>query len=276
MIYLFTSIIGVIAGFVSGFFGIGGGIIFVPALLFLFEAQGFSRGDAMLLATGTSLFAVVMSTLSGIQRHGKMKHIKFAPLWAILLGVIISSAFGVVLTNEIGGNALRYLLVAFNIWAITRMLKKAFSKKESESNESTTPVSSNEITFKMKSLLFLLGITVGIQSAMLGVGGGVLVVPVLIALLRYPASNAVGTSIFVAFTASLVAVIFRALLSSVSIVAPAGTIGTVNFPLALAIGIPAILGAQLGAIIHGKVGEVRWFYFVFVALLVLVSLKAIF
>ena len=276
--YLITALFGAFAGFLSGFFGIGGGVVYVPTLLFILRSRGYSPGDAMLLATGTSLGAIVFSTLSSAIRHKKYGNVRTETLIPILFGVILTSAVGVLITNKIGGDPLRYLLAAFNLWAAYRMFVRAFkhSRGTLSSQRKFLYNSIREMPWKIKLFLFGLGIIVGVKSAMLGIGGGVFVVAGLIAVLHYPPRNASGTSAFVALTAAVIGVIFRGLLGVAPPHTPPGTIGTLNIHLALLMGIPAMLTAQLGAHANKKAGDNNIFFILFGLLLVIVSLKIIF
>ncbi len=275
MLYFSAILLGLLGGFISGFTGLGGGIVFVPSLLFLMQAQGYDPASAMMLATGTSLGAVTLAAFSSVYRHRKMGNVSYRTFFPIVIGVIISSAIGVKIANIIGGNVLRYLFIIFTAWAAVRMFQKVFKNPLQHNENCKTANELAAISAFQKILLFLLGMTVGIQSAMLGVGGGTLVVPVLVALLGYPARHAVGTSASVAFSASLIGVFFRALLGEAPIDAPAGTIGTMNISLALLMGIPGIFSAQIGAIAHQRLGELRWFYLLFGLLLLFVTIRIV-
>ncbi|MCD6594542.1 sulfite exporter TauE/SafE family protein [bacterium] len=274
MIYLITSICGFFAGTLSGFFGIGGGVVFVPTLLFILRANGYAIGPAMLIATGTSLGAIVLSTSSAAYRHKIMGNIRTETVIPIIIGVVLTSAVGVIITNKIGGAPLRYLLAAFNIWAAYRMFKQSiFHSKKVDNSTNFLYNSLDKMPFKIKIFLFSLGMLVGVKSSMLGIGGGVFVVAALVIILHYPSKNAAGTSALVAFTAALIGVFFRGLLGTPPANVPSGTIGTINIPLALTLGLPAMLGAQLGAGIHKKLKENKWFYIAFGILLVAVTVK---
>ena len=277
MLTFLTLLLGLLAGFFSGFFGIGGGAVFVPALLFIYMSKGFDSGSAMLIATGTSLFAIMLSTSSAVTRQIKYKNIRYETAAPILIGVILSSMFGVIITNKIGGDPLRYLLAIFNFWAATRMFKKAFVKtEEPKLSWDEDPKYKNKMPLKIKIFLFGLGIIVGVKSAMLGIGGGVFVVAGLIAILNYKPINATATSVFIALIASIIGLIFRMTLSTPLPEAPPATIGTVNVVSALMIGLPAMIGAQIGVYIHNKMEKSKWFYIGFAVLLTIVALKMIF
>jgi uncharacterized membrane protein YfcA len=85
-------IFGLFAGFLSGFYGVGGGIVFVPVLLFFLMAQGYDSNVGMLLATGTSLGAIILSSGSSASRHIRFRNVKFETALLITVGVVLSCA----------------------------------------------------------------------------------------------------------------------------------------------------------------------------------------
>ena len=276
MSYILTALFGFFAGSLSGFFGIGGGVVFVPTLLFILRADGYATGPAMLIATGTSLGAIVLATSSSAMKHYSMGNIRTETVIPIIIGVVLTSAIGVIITNAIGGDPLRYLLAAFNIWAAYRLFKQSLSHRKQNGNSSKFLYDSvKKIPLKIIIFLFGIGVIVGIKSAMLGIGGGVFVVSGLVIFLHYPSKNAAGTSSLVALTAALIGVFFRGLFGHPPDTVPAGTIGTINIPLALTLGIPAMFGAQIGARLHKILEENRWFYIAFAILLIVVTIKMI-
>jgi len=277
MIYLIVTTIGLFTGILSGYLGIGGGLIFVPALLFIFRAQGYPLSPAMILATGTSLGAVVLTTFSSAVQHKILGHIRAETLAPVIIGIIISSSVGVMIVNKIGGEPLRYFVVLFCLWAAYRMFKHFYHKENKSQKFSHTFDSTHrKITIQMKIFLLALGLLVGMITSMLGVGAGFPVVASLVILFRYRSANAVGTASAIALTAAMFGVLFRCLLCESPVQSPIGTISTVNIPFALSMGIPAMIGAQAGAILHKKIGESKWFYLIFGVLLVIIAAKMLF
>ncbi len=86
---------GVFAGILAGLLGVGGGIVIVPVLFFLFQSFGVSPESAMLIATATSLATIVPTSISSIRSHNKKGNVDFDLLkrWAafILIGVLLGS-----------------------------------------------------------------------------------------------------------------------------------------------------------------------------------------
>lgn len=86
---------GVFAGILAGLLGVGGGIVIVPVLYFLFQKFGVSSESAMVIATGTSLATIIPTSISSIRSHRKKGNVDFDLLksWGlfILLGVLVLS-----------------------------------------------------------------------------------------------------------------------------------------------------------------------------------------
>ena len=117
---------GTFAGLIAGLLGVGGGIVIVPVLYFLFQSVGVSAQSAMMIATATSLATIVPTSLSSIRSHYQKNNVDVNLLksWGgyILIGVITGS----VLVTEYGG---QWLSVLFGIVAILAALNMLFRTK---------------------------------------------------------------------------------------------------------------------------------------------------
>ncbi len=88
---------GVLAGLLAGLLGIGGGLVFVPALLFVFHHQGIVPEHAMHLAVGTSLAAIVLTSSSSILAHARRENVDWPVFRGLLPGLIVRAALGAAL-----------------------------------------------------------------------------------------------------------------------------------------------------------------------------------
>ncbi|TQO20961.1 hypothetical protein FB472_2621 [Rhodoglobus vestalii] len=213
------ALIGVLAGIFSGLFGIGGGTLIVPALaLWLSFPQR--------LAAGTSLAAILPMAVVGATSYGVQGNIDWTA--AALL------AFGVIFGAQLGSYLLAKAPVAFLQWAFLGFLAVVIV-----SLWVVVPQRDNVISMSVGvgALLLLTGFIVGIFSSLLGVGGGVVLVPVLILFF--------GTSDLIAKGSSLAMMIPGAI---------SGTIGNrrrknVNLRAAAIIGIAGSVTAPFGALL---------------------------
>ena len=232
---------GVFAGLLAGLLGVGGGIVIVPVLFFLFQRFGVSAQSAILIATATSLATIVPTSLSSIRSHHKLGNVDLVLLktWClyILLGVIIGS----LLVTQFGG---KWLGVLFGIIASLAALNMMFGQGKSNVAES--------LPNKYWQRLF--ASCIGFISAMVGIGGGTLSVPILTAF-SYPARKAVGTAAGIGLIISLPAAMTMLILGNTPNDAPFGTYGLVNLvgfvcivPLTVLV---APIGAKLANIIDG-------------------------
>lgn len=227
---------GIVAGLLAGLLGVGGGIVIVPILYFLFQAFGVSPESAMVIATATSLATIVPTSISSIRAHNKKDNVDFALLkvWGvfILIGVLLGSW----LVTQVNGEMLTTMFGTIATLSAVNMLvggKKAwFPSLPGKAGQS------------------MMASSVGLFSSMVGIGGGTLTVPML-TFCNYPAHRAVGTAAAVGLIISLPAAVTMLIMGVTPSDAPVGTFGLVNLvgfvcivPLTVFF---APIGASLGA-----------------------------
>jgi uncharacterized protein len=190
--FLIILITGVIAGVMSGMFGIGGGAIIVPMLmLFLGFEQTTANGTslaALILPVG--LFAVIE-----YYRNGKLK-IKAALLMA--LGIAIASWFGANLALTIPKEALKGGYAIFLLYYAWRSISprlwyrewKGLGDVKVAEETSTDPNSPRSLI-----VCFFIGLLAGIAAGLFGIGGGMIIVPFLTSFLKFDQKLATGTSL---------------------------------------------------------------------------------
>ena len=255
--YLILLLIGTIAGVLSGLFGIGGGIIIVPSLIYflgfeLTKANGTSLA-ALLMPVG--IFAVLTYRKAGYLR------IKTSALIAtgIILGVIFGSEIALSLPSatlkQLYGLFLVYVSIQFTgIYEIVRV--KLFKLPPAVQH----PENENYNIFAMIAL----GIFAGVLSGLFGIGGGLIIVPALIGIFHYPAKLATA--------ASLGALLLPVGLPGVVVYYNAGQLDILTAAIvAFGIVIGSIFGARIAINLPNKV--VKQY---FGAFLVLVAIDFIF
>jgi uncharacterized membrane protein YfcA len=231
---------GIFAGLLAGLLGVGGGIVIVPVLFFLFQSFDVSAQSAMLIATATSLATIVPTSLSSINSHHNKGNVDFSLLksWGlyILIGVIIGS----LLVTEYGG---QWLSSLFGVIASFSALNMLFRVGQSTVADSLPGKFGQRVSL------------IGFFSAMVGIGGGTFSVPILTAY-RYPAHKAVGTAAGIGLIISLPAAITMLTFGVTPSDAPFGTYGLVNLlgfvcivPLTV---IFAPMGAKLASIMDAN------------------------
>ncbi len=179
-------IIGVVAGVLSGMFGIGGGVVIVPALIIF---AGFS----ITMASGTSLAALLLPVgiFACIQyyRAGYL-NIKTSAIIAagLLGGVYFGAELALYLPNMLMKQAYGAFLLYVS-WVFIAPLELMKIRKPKP--EAVT----DEIAKENFLILFLFGIFAGVLSGMFGIGGGIVITPFLMAVLKFNPKKAIGTSL---------------------------------------------------------------------------------
>lgn len=234
---------GIFAGILAGLLGVGGGIVIVPVLFFLFQSFGVSPESAMVVATATSLATIVPTSISSIRSHNQKGNVDFELLkrWAvfILAGVLIGSW----LVTRVDGT---WLTVLFGIIATLSALNMLFRGGKSALFQ-TLPNNVGQAT---------IGTSIGFFSSMVGIGGGTLSVP-LLTLYNYPAHKAVGTAAAIGLIISLPGALTMLALGSTPADAPAGTLGLINLIGFLCIVPLTVLFAPVGASLAAKLDATK-------------------
>ena len=181
-------IVGILAGIMSGLFGIGGGIIMVPALIAFF-------GMNMLNANATSLAAMLLPVAAwGVVAYYKAGYINIKNALWISLGLITGSFFGAEVAVSVDVKILSKLYAAFLLYVAVGYLDipKLIRGKKYQKKENPEDGESKNYSFW---LFIALGIFAGIFAGMFGKGGGIVIVPILIKFFRYNAKAAAATSL---------------------------------------------------------------------------------
>jgi hypothetical protein len=239
--------LGGIVGVLSGMFGVGGGFLMTPLLFFI--------GIPPAVAVATEANQIVASSFSGVLAHLKRKTVDLRMGTVLLCGGLIGAAFGVVVFNYLRSMGQVDLLVKLcyviflgvigglmfieSLNAIRRSKKTGGRATRRKHNWiHNLPM---KIKFRVSGLYisvippFIVGILVGILAAIMGVGGGFIMVPAMIYLLGMPTKVVVGTSLF--------QIIF---VTAFTTMLHATTNFTVDIVLAVLLLIGGVIGAQIG------------------------------
>ena len=240
--------LGGLVGILSGMFGVGGGFLMTPLLFFI--------GIPPAVAVATEANQIVASSFSGFLAHFRRKNVDIKMGFVLLVGGLIGAAIGVqvfALLREIGQVDLLVKLCYVLFLGIIGILMffeslRAIRRSKNPTNKRIIKKRHNwihNLPFKAKfrtSGLYIsvipptcIGFIVGILSAIMGVGGGFIMVPAMIYLLGMPTKVVVGTSLF--------QIIF---VTAFATVMHATTNYTVDMALAVLLLIGGVLGAQIG------------------------------
>jgi uncharacterized protein len=230
MVLLMYVLGGAVAGVLAGLFGIGGGLLLVPLLLASFVWQEIGFNVAMSLAVATSLAAIVPTGAMSAWSHHRRDGVDWR-IWRLLLpGLMIGAGGGAVLATALSGRTLQVLYGGF-VWMVAVHLLRS-------------DVTVNHTRARPWEWC-VVGVPIGMLSALVGIGGGTLTVPYL-AWRGVPLVRAVGTS-----AAAGVPIAFAAVLGYVVTGlgrAPALplTTGYVVWPAVFALAAGSMLCAPLG------------------------------
>ncbi len=177
--YISILAVGCISGLASGFLGVGGGFIVVPLLVFM--------GVKTHIAIGSSLAYIVFTGISGVYQHRRLGTCDFELAVPVILGGIFTAQVGAAMTSYLEPEVLEKLLAVVLLAASARMMLPKH-QAETEVTASTHPSTNIQVAVAV-------GAAVGLISGLLGVGGGFLLVPLMIILLKVPVHLAVGTSL---------------------------------------------------------------------------------
>ncbi len=163
---LLYLVLGCFSGFVAGLFGIGGGMVIVPVLVFTFKAQGLSPTILTHLAIGTSLACIIVTSISAIWAH----HQRGAVLWPVVkklaLGLLIGSLIGAQIAHAIPARQLEIIIGCFALLTAAQMFSGWKGKLD-------------HIPLPGIVGLTTAGGSIGVASAIFGIGGGTFTVPYL-------------------------------------------------------------------------------------------------
>jgi uncharacterized membrane protein YfcA len=176
-------------GFVAGLFGIGGGLITVPFLYYIFDSFGIDQQYLMHLAVGTSFAIIIPTSTVSVLTHHKFKAVDFDIVKSygiyVILGVIIGTIFAASLKTKSLVLFFSIIIFFLSIYLLTI--------KEKEEN----------VLVKMKLYLkIILGFIVGFISAPMGIGGAIMNVPIL-KFFGYSINKAIGSAAAIGFLIAL-------------------------------------------------------------------------
>lgn len=228
-------IIGAIAGMASGLFGIGGGVVVIPALSAVFARYTVIPSSyVMQMTVGTSLAVMIFTAASALYAHHKRQAVRWDMFQIMLPGLIAGSILGAIIAHFLPSSYLRIIFGIFLIYVSYRLIMPT----------------SVDIQTKQCSLIFirLSALLIGIFSSLLGVGGGTLLVPFLLRC-QLEMRNAIGTSVACGLIIGIVATVSFMLTGLSSIQHINGSTGYIYWPAFAGIVITSMLLAPIGAIL---------------------------
>ncbi len=256
---LIYFLLGAVAGITGGMMGLGGGIVIVPALLFLFIKQGMPGDQLMHIAVATSLTTIIFTSVAAAWSH----HRKGAVLWPqirfMVPGIVAGAVAGAVIADYLPGDQLRRAFGVFEI-LVALQIGFGFNPKAGRSLPRTPG-------------LIVSGIVIGTLSTILGIGGGTLTVPYLM-WCNIDIRKAVGTSSACGFPIAVAGALSMILIGSGHDDLPDHTLGYLYWPAAIMIIMSSMLFAPVGAWLAHTL-QVSILKKIFAVLLFLIGLRMV-
>lgn len=222
-------VIGLLAGATSGLLGVGAGIVVVPCLVWLFNRQGFSYDIIMHLAAGSSLASILFSSLASGIAHNRYGTVIWPVVYKLLPGIIIGSLSGTLIGNYLPTQVLQFCFGLFMVFIGLRML----FVDDVKATEHTMP----------KSLgLFLVGAIISMQSSLLGISGGSLMIPFM-SRCNIAMRNASGTAIVCTIPIALLSTLIRIIIGWNEPSLPILATGYVFWPAVVGVALTSIIAA---------------------------------
>ncbi|TBU96128.1 sulfite exporter TauE/SafE family protein [Phytopseudomonas dryadis] len=165
MVFLIYILLGAAAGLLAGLFGVGGGMIIVPVLVFSFTAQGFDSAVLTHMAVGTSLATILFTSINAVREHHRRGAVRWGLFVWLTLGIVLGSALGALTAESIDGQLLQKII---GVFALCVALQLGLDLK---------PRAVRDVPGR--PALSVAGVVIGWASAIIGIGGGSLTVPFL-------------------------------------------------------------------------------------------------
>jgi uncharacterized membrane protein YfcA len=224
--------LGCIVGLLSGLLGIGGGIILVPVFTLLFTYQAIPSELVIPLAGGTSLATMTLSTFTSGLRHHSKGAVNWPMLWYLVPGTGIGAVMGVQFASSLPGLAVQ---IVFGVVVCGVALNMILGQPTAHYRAAILGI---------KGWLFL-GIVVGFCAGLLGIGGGVLLVP-LLCFLGVNLTQASATASMCTFPTVLIGALTAIVVGWGVPGLPSDTLGFVYWPAIWMVGLTSILFALIG------------------------------
>jgi uncharacterized membrane protein YfcA len=252
---------GLVVGFAGSLLGLGGAFIMTPVQYMVYTSVGMPTDLAIKIAFGTNLLVILPTAISGVWRH----HKQGAVLWkaAIVMGScsIVGGFIGATLATHLPGQALKITFGAIVIVSGIRMI--------------TAKLPQIDETPKSNPWLWVAwALPMGVITGLLGIGGGILAIPIMTLSLRFRIHNAVATSLAMMIFTSIGGVIGY-IVNGIGVAGlPPYSLGYVNIPAWFLLCVTSIGMAQVGAIVAHRM-QARYLTYIFVAITFYLGLRMI-
>ncbi|MEC7815465.1 MAG: sulfite exporter TauE/SafE family protein [Pseudomonadota bacterium] len=249
--------LGALSGMFAGLFGIGGGLIIVPGLIFSFGLQGVSADVAAHLAVGTSLATIVFTSVSSIHAHNQHGAVQWHLFRSMGLGIVFGAVLGAWTAAQLSGQALE---TAIGIFVLVMAAKMLIGGSPKPGRHTPGPAGS-----------MAAGGFIGWLSSIFGIGGGTLTVPYL-SWCNVRMQYAVATSAAIGLPIALAGAGANVWTGWQHPLLPDYSVGFVHLPALAGVVATSVVCARLGAKLAHKL-DAKFLKRIFAIFLIVVGLR---
>ena len=255
--------IGAVVGFMAGLLGIGGGMVMVPILLFVFGAQGpetgFPPDHLMHMALATSMATIPFTSFASVSAHSSRGGVDWSIVKGMLPGLAIGAIAAGLVAGKVPGRPLAIFFAAFIFYAATSMF---FDLKPA-----------GKRTLPGRGGLAVVGTIVSFLAAFLAAGAAFMTIPFM-TWCNVPLKRAVGTAAAIGFPLGVAASIGYILAGRQAGPLPAWSLGFIYLPALAMIVVPSVLTAPMGARVSQRM-PVKQLRIVFVLMLYFIAIRMV-
>lgn len=223
---------GAFAGLVAGLLGVGGGLIIVPVLVFVFARIGVDDAVAVHLAIGTSLATIIVTSISSMRAHHKRGAVNWSVFRQLTPGIVIGALLGAAVADLLPSGALRVIFGVFELFVAAQMALRWNAAPHRK--------------LPAGAALGVAGTVIGTVSSVIGIGGGTLTVPFLV-WCNVSIRNAVATSSACGLPIAVAGAIGFVVTGWNEPRLPGGATGYLYWPAFAGVALVSLLFAPLGA-----------------------------
>ena len=225
-------LLGCITGFLAGLFGIGGGMMMVPVLILIFGPRGLPTDYLLKMAVATSLATILFTSISSLRAHNKRGAVRWDIVWRFAPGILVGSLIGPQIARHLPG---RFMASLFALFVAYSALQMFLDRKPSPSRQLPGAFG-----------LILVGMLIGILSALVGAGGGFASIPFMV-WCNVVIHQAVGTSAALGLPIAAAGAVGYIIAGRDLVDAPWGALGYLYLPALFAIAVASVVTARFGA-----------------------------
>ncbi len=259
-ILLACGLLGIVVGFLSGLLGIGGGLVIVPALVYLLPLLNIPAEVVMPLALGTSLCSIVITSSSATFAHHKNGNIPWELTRKFMVAISLGSLLGALIADLFSANVLKSIFaVAVSSLALYMLLSVRITKKVALPND---------------FYIFIIAFGCGIIASLMGISGAAILIPIL-TFFGITVRNAIGVSTTCGSLVALFGTIGYIISGLDANNLPQWSVGYIYLPALLSIAITSTIVAPIGVRYANKL-PVNTLKRCFALFLLLVAIKMVF